>query len=137
MNRKDIPQPKAVSAMLEPSAARFDQAIASLAEAEANLRNPRRERLPELVQTMERTAGELRALRSSLVSMQPDGPDRAMLRRRLNEFRHSAGRVNALYCAARKFHEGLVQIHRLETGGYDVRGGAPGCSALHCLEARG
>jgi hypothetical protein len=145
MNLKDISGPRAGREAAESVAVQIDRALASLDEAETNLRNLRSSHLAEMASALATAASDLDALRLSLSAS--DTPPRqgkrvsAALRDRMKKLGCASSRVCALYGAARAFHAGLALIRRSEEGAYDARGEicrtTAGCLLPHGLETKG
>jgi hypothetical protein len=145
MSPKDIAKSGAGCGAAESVAVQIDRALASLGNAESNLRELRSSSLDEMVQALALAASDLETLHSSLAAQRssPKEGRRAdgALRARVNKLRRASSRVCALYGAARAFHSGLALIRRMEAGAYDARGkvcGRTGGSSLpHRLETKG
>lgn len=145
MSLKDISGPRAGREAGESVAVHIDRALASLGEAETNLRNLQSSRLPEMASALAMAASDLDSLRLSLSAS--DSPPQqgkrigAALRDRMKKLGYASSRVCALYGAARAFHAGLALIRRSEAGAYDARGEIcrtnAGCLLPHRLETKG
>lgn len=145
MNLKDISRPRAGREAAESVAVQIDRALASLGEAETNLRNLRSGRLPEMASALATAASDLDVLRLSLSASDslPRQGKRISpaLRDRMKKLGCASSRVCALYEAARAFHAGLALVRRSEAGAYDARGEVchttAGCLLPHGLETKG
>lgn len=120
---------------------RIDRALASLGEAEMNLRQLRASRLPAMAESLASAASELEALRLLLPAGEFDKGIYLALRSRIGELGHVSGRVCALYAAASGFHAGLALVREKEAAGYDALGAVHSlphaCRIPHSLETRG
>jgi hypothetical protein len=120
---------------------RIEQALASLAEAETNLRNLRVSCLPQVAESLAAASAGVESLRAVLPAAGDSVRNAAAVRARMKRLEYASGRVNALHQAANDFHAGLMLARQRELAEYDALGGvcgSPGCHVpQHCLEARG
>jgi hypothetical protein len=120
---------------------RFDRTLASLGEAEINLRNLRRSYLPQVAESLAAAAADVRSLREELSASSLGNRIPAVLRARMKKLEYAAGRMSALHQAARDFHAGLMLVRKRELAEYDASGGVSEIPASlvppHSLEARG
>ena len=121
--------------------ARIERALASLGEAEINLRNLRVSLLPRVAESLAAAAADVELLRSALQAADHDRVNAVAVRNRMKRLECASGRVSALYRAANSFHAGWMLARKQEVAEYDVLGefcGTPGCRVpRHCLETRG
>ena len=126
---------------LEYLAARINQALASLGEAELNLRNISLGRLSQVAESLEAAATDVKSLRGAMSTVGEGNRNTPALRESLRRVEYAAGRVSALHQAARDFHAGLMLARQGDTAEYDALGGVCGKTdfhvAPHGLEARG
>jgi hypothetical protein len=126
---------------LEFVIARIEQALASFAEAEMNLRNLRVSCLPRVAESLAAAAAEVESLRSALPPAGYRVRNAASVRAGMKRLEYAAGRVSALHQAANDFHAGLMHARQRELAEYDALGGVCGSTGCHvqrhCLEARG
>jgi hypothetical protein len=120
---------------------RVDRTLASLEEAEVNLRNLSISRLPQVAESVAAAAVDVKSLRETLSASSQGTRIPAALRARMKRLEYAAGRVSVLHQAARDFHAGLMLVRKRELDEYDSSGGVSEVPASlappHSLEARG
>lgn len=141
MSQEDVSKSGIGGKTAEPVAVRIDRALVSLGKAEINLRNLHSRSLPEMAGALAMAASDLESLRGAFFPLEPGRRADVTIRTRLKKLEYATGRVCALYGAARRFHEGLALVRKMEAGAYDARGEVRGMTSSrlfpHRLETRG
>ena len=141
MRQKDRSRLERGDVFLDVLFVRIDRTLASLGEAEINLRNLSASRLPQVAESLAAAAADVESLRVTLSASSQGDRASTGLRIRMKRLEYATGRVSALHQAARDFHSGLMLVRKRELAEYDALGGVSEIPASlvppHSLEARG